>query len=104
MKIVNITITDADIKNDAEFGAAVEEYRKICNCLDNLTAAKKAAGARLMKYADAHEIKRGSFGGCIFSIVERIQRTIDSKRLRDEHPEIAAQYERETYSRFPKVK
>ena len=104
MKIVNITITDVDIKNDAEFGAAVEEYRKICNSLDNLIAAKKAAGARLMKYADAHEIKRGSFGGCIFSTVERIQRTIDSKRLRDEHPEIAAQYERETYSRFPKVK
>ena len=104
MKIVYITITNVDIKNDAEFGAAVEEYRKICNSLDNLTAAKKAAGARLMKYADAHEIKRGSFGGCIFSIVERIQRTIDSKRLRDEHPEIAAQYERETFSRFPKVK
>lgn len=104
MKIVNITITDVDIKNDAEFGAAVEEYRKICNSIDNLTAAKKVAGARLMKYADAHEIKRGSFGGCIFLIVERIQRTIDSKRLRDEHPEIAAQYERETYSRFPKVK
>lgn len=104
MKIVNITITNADIKNDAEFGAAVEEYRKICNSIDNLTAAKKVAGARLMKYADAREIKRGSFGGCIFSIVERIQRTIDAKRLRDEHPEIAAQYERETYSRFPKVK
>lgn len=104
MKIVNITITNADIKNDAEFGAAVEEYRKICNSIDNLTAAKKVAGARLVKYADAHDIKRGSFGGCIFSIVERIQRTIDSKRLRDEHPEIAAQYERETYSRFPKVK
>lgn len=104
MKIVTVEMPSTDIMTSAEFASAVEEYRKICNSIDNLTAAKKVAGARLMKYADAHEIKRGSFGGCIFSIVERIQRTIDSKRLRDEHPEIAAQYERETYSRFPKVK
>lgn len=104
MKTIVVEIPEIDIVTNAEFASAVAEYRQICNSIDNLTAAKKAAGARLMKYADAHEIKRGSFGGCIFSIVERIQRTIDSKRLRDEHPEIAAQYERETFSRFPKVK
>lgn len=104
MKIITVEMPSTDIMTSAEFAAAVEEYRKICNSIDNLTAAKKTAGARLMKYADAHEIKRGSFGGCIFSIVERMQRTIDAKRLRDEQPEIAAQYERETHSRFPKVK
>ena len=104
MKIINVEIPEVDIKTGAEFAAAVEEYRKLCNSADNIAAAKKAAAARLVKYADAHDIKRGSFGGCIFSIVERVTRSIDSKRLREERPDIAAQYERETFSRFPKVK
>ena len=104
MKIITANIPDTDIVSSAEFSAAVEEYRKLCNSADNIAAAKKAAAARLIKYADAHDIKRGSFGGCIFSIVERVTRSIDSKRLREERPDIAAQYERETFSRFPKVK
>lgn len=104
MKIITANIPDTDIVSSAEFAAAVEEYRKLCNSADNIAAAKKIAAARLIKYADAHDIKRGSFGGCIFSVVERVTRSIDSKRLREERPDIAAQYERETFSRFPKVK
>ena len=104
MKIITANIPDTDIVSSAEFAAAVEEYRKLCNSADNIAAAKKAAAERLIKYADAHGITRGSFGGCIFAIVERVTRSIDSKRLREERPDIAAQYERETFSRFPKVK
>ena len=88
----------------AEAAKKFEAFRKAKIARDKAERELKELSPWILAYCDELGVKYAEAGGCAVSIVERISRSIDTKRLRDEHPEIAAQYERETYSRFPKVK
>lgn len=94
----NTTITRA------EMAKLFADFRKHKIDKERAERALKEESARILEIADALGLKYLEAGGCAVSIVERTSRTIDTKRLREEHPEIAAEYERETHTRFPKVK
>ena len=83
-----------------ELARAYQEAKEECARAE---AKRKEVGGFLLDFLRNHNMKKGVTERWVATEVSRTDRRVDTKALKAEHPEIAAQYTLETVSRYVKV-